>query len=126
MSLADGIQLYGAALTTLTILAASVKYLISSRINPLEEKVQKLSTATESIKQSLVDDVKDISQNNFEFRLKYQGAIQDLRLLLSEKYISKEEFDKTIDEIKRRIEDKNDLQPIFDQIHLMYKERENK
>lgn len=124
MSLADGLQLYGAALTTLTILAGSIKYLISSRITPLEGKVKELSELTYTIKQSLIDDVKDISQNNFDFRLKYQGAIQDLRLLLSEKYISKDEFDKTIDEIKRRIEDKNDLQPIFDQIRLMYKERD--
>ena len=124
MLLADGLQLYGAAVITLTSLAASMKYLISSRINPLEEKVKKLEGNTEAIKQALVDDVKEISQGNFEFRLKYEGAIQDLRLLLAEKYISKEEFDKTTDEIKLLINDKTDLQPIFDRIDLMWKKRD--
>ena len=122
MTLADGLQLYGAALTTLTILAGSIKYLISSRINPLEKKVEELSKETETLKQSLVDDVKEISQGNFEFRLKYEGAITDLRLLLAEKYLSKEECTRLMDETNRKIEKKDDITPILNKIDLMVKE----
>jgi regulator of replication initiation timing len=122
MSLSDGLQLYGAALTTLVILAGSIKYLISSRISPLEKRVESLSKGTDNLKQSLVDDIKEISQGNFEFRLKYEGAIKDLRLLLAEKFLSKEECTRIMSEINHKIEKKDDITPILNKIDLMIKE----
>ena len=120
MTLADSLQLYGAAIATLTILAASLRYIISSKINPLEKEIKHLQGENKeleedisTLKQALVDDVKDISQGNFEFRLKYEGAIKDLRLLLAEKFTSKERLDKEIDEVKKRIDIHADVKTIL-------------
>jgi hypothetical protein len=104
MTLSDGVQLYGVALTTLTVVVGAIRYLISSRICPLEDKIKKLSEDTEAVKEALVSDIKEISQGNFNFRLKYEGAIKDLRLLMSEKYVTKAEIDKYLDELKRKFE----------------------
>lgn len=131
MTLADAIPLYGAILTTLTILVGSVKYLLSSKIKPIEDDIQqiilsmeKCKTCHESInkshnekieevKKSFVNDVKEISKENHEFRIKYGNDIGELRLLLSEKYIAESDFDKRIEELKKRIEQNNE----FHQLH---------
>jgi hypothetical protein len=123
MTFSDGLQLYGAALTTLTILAASIKYVLSSRIAPIESDIKQLkkdntriedenkeySEALDELKQSLIDEVKEISTGNFEFRLKYDGAISEIKLLLAEKYVSKADFDKEFEEIKKRIDQNSQI-----------------
>jgi predicted RNase H-like nuclease (RuvC/YqgF family) len=129
MTISDYLQIYGATLTSLTILAASLRYILSSRIKPLEENIKDLKKDNEnleddidSLKQALVDDVKEISQGNFEFRLKYEGAIKDLRLLLAEKYTSKEELEKDLNELKEKIMIHHELKSIRRQIEDIEKE----
>jgi uncharacterized protein YegP (UPF0339 family) len=118
MTLADGLQIYGAAITTLGILFISIKYLISFRITPLEgdlinlrdenkrleEENKEYSEELDEVKQALVDEVKDISKGNYEFRLKYENAINEIKLLLAEKYIAKKDLEKELEEIKKQID----------------------
>ena len=104
MTLSDGVQLYGVALTTLTLVVGAIRYLISSRICPLEDKIKELEEETDDVKRALVSDVKEISQGNFDFRLRYEGAIKDLRLLISERYVPKVDYEKHLDELKRKLE----------------------
>jgi hypothetical protein len=80
MALADGLQIYGAAITTLGILFVSIKYLISFRITPIEGELKNLhednkrletenkeySEELNEVKQALVDEVKDISKGNYD------------------------------------------------------------
>jgi predicted RNase H-like nuclease (RuvC/YqgF family) len=136
MTLADALQIYGAALTTLCILAASLRYIISSRIKPIEtklegaeekisdlkEEIKSLEEEIDNLKQALVNDIKEISQGNFEFRLKYEGAIKDLRLLLAEKYASKEELEKEVCEFKKSIGLHQELKSIRRHIEDIKKE----
>ena len=120
MTLEESLQIYGAAITTLTILAASIRYILSSKIKPLEKDLENLKRENkdledevERLKLALVNDVKDISQGNFEFRLKYEGAIKDMRLLLAEKYTSKEQLEKEANEIRRHLDLHHDLKEIL-------------
>jgi predicted nucleic acid-binding Zn-ribbon protein len=113
----------------LTILAASIRYILSSRIQPLEDSLKDLKKENETLegeidalKQALVNDVKEISQGNYEFRIKYEGAIKDLRLLLAEKYASKEELDKDLGELKDQITLHHELKSIRRHIEDIKKE----
>jgi len=120
MTLVDSIELYSAVIATLAIVAATFRYIMSSKIHPIEKEIDLLQRENKereeelgSVKKALVDDVKEISQGNFEFRLKYEGAIKDLRLLLAERYTSKEQLDKEINELKRRIDIQSDIKAII-------------
>ena len=123
MTLQEGVEIYGAAIATLTILAASVRYILSSKIKPLEKDLESLKRdnkdledEVERLKAGIVNDIKDISQGNFEFRLKNEGAIKDLYLILSEKYASKEQLEKEASDIKRKIEIHHDIKEILENI----------
>ena len=133
MTLSDMLQIYGAAIVTLSALAASVRYLISSRIEPLESKIDELrkgekdiDTDITSLKKEMVSDVKEISQGNYEFRLKYEQSIQELRLLLAEKYTSKEDLEKEIRAIKERVTLCNELKSIRRHIEDIKRDKEGR
>lgn len=118
MSMSDGLEIYGAALMTLTILAGSIKYLLSNYITPLMNEIEKIKSEQNGIKdlekdqqielneikKKLVDEVKDISKGNFDFRLKYETSMSEIKLLLVEKYFSKQEIEKEIEDILKKIE----------------------
>jgi hypothetical protein len=105
------IEIYGAILGTLTILFATFKYVISSRIAPIEsenkllkESQEKLSEEVEELKEALLEEVKTISEANFEFRLKYEGGIHDIKLLLAQEYVSKADLEKIVEEMNKKLD----------------------
>jgi len=107
-------------------LFGSVKWLLSSKVSPLQDKIKDLSEENkkqsdeiDELKQDLVDDVKEISKGNFEFRLKYENALNEIKLLLAEKYTCKEQCDKNIADIKKRIEQNSELHQIHHEVQTI-------
>jgi methyl-accepting chemotaxis protein len=116
MPTSELIEIYGALITTLGILFAAFKYIISARIAPIElenkrlkNMQEKLHEEIEELKGSLLEEVKNISQDNFEFRLKYESGINEIKLLLAEKHVSKRDLDKAIEEVNKKIDQNTEL-----------------
>lgn len=110
------IEIYCAILSTLGILFVSLKYIISSRIAPIEaenkrlkEEQDKLEEEVDELKSTLLEEVKTISHDNFEFRIKYESGINEIRVLLAERYSSKKDLDKAVEELNRKMDLNIDL-----------------
>jgi len=123
MTFQEMIQIYGSIITTIGIFLGALKYILSSKIMPIEREIvdlknknKELEIELDALKAVLFDDVKEISQGNFEFRLKYEGGVKDIKLLLAESFVTKDQLEKEIGEIKRSIDLHYDLKMLLDNL----------
>jgi actin-related protein len=89
-----------------------VRYVLSAKIDPINDRLKTLDGQITALESELLRDVKQIAKDNFEHRISSQQSTSDLRLALSEKYVTKEEFDKRMSELSARIELEKELKSI--------------
>jgi hypothetical protein len=113
------IPVYGLILAIITALFSAVKWILSVKIAPLQEKNESLEEKNKALegeiddlKKLVVDEVRQISLANFEFRREYEAGISDIKLLLAEKYVLKEDYNREVTEIHKRINISHDIKAI--------------
>ena len=84
-----------AIMVTMVIsIAGLASYILKAKIAPIEKSAELGASKLDTLQNTLVETLKTITDDNASFRLKYTEDIGDLKLLLSEKYASKDELEK--------------------------------
>jgi hypothetical protein len=111
MTFADLIPIYMALLATASAVTVTIRYILTARIRPIEEKLSlmkkqegNMEHEIHELRNTLLEEVKKIARENFEFRLRYEQGIAEIKLLLAEKHISKHEFYKEIEKINNKVD----------------------
>ena len=135
MDMGDTIALYGLAISVIVVLVTAITWLISTKISPLFQEIgslkekladlekdqKEIQKEIDELKQALVEEVKDISKGNYEFRLKYEKAISQLELDLVSKYVSKSDLEKEMANLKEKV-DAHQLKSIREIIKMKNKD----
>lgn len=119
MVFADLIPIYMAILATVSAVAVTFRYIFTVKIKPIEDKMQEankkevdLQHEINSLKELFLKEVKKIAEDNFEFRLRHEQSISEIKILLAEKHIDKQAFYKELDKINQRIDNSKDIKTI--------------
>jgi len=105
------LAVWGALIGTLSLLLGLVRYILSSKINPLEKDVERLSKRLEStveplkkdieqLKTDLLIEVKKIADDNHQFRIAYERDVAEIKLMLARNYVTKEECEKHAERLR--------------------------
>ena len=103
---------WAAILASLGVMLSLFRYVLSSKIAPIEKSVEELKRRMESelektndsltpiredltqLKNDLLKEVRQIAHDNYEFRLKYSEDMSSLKLILATDYVKKVDCDK--------------------------------
>lgn len=120
MEISDIIQIIYYLGGTIVIISSAIKYLVISKIDPIKSDISKLAETIKNleakidhsndsilkIKENFVQELKGIAKENYEFRIRHDNSINDIKITLAERYICKQDIQKELDELKTAIEKK--------------------
>jgi len=119
MDLMETVRIYGALLSTVAALFGAVKWILSVKIAPLEAKNSELILHNEKqnaeikeLRKEVLDELKKISHANFEFRREYENGINEIKLLLAVQHVSKEDFQREMTDMHKRVDTEYDIKII--------------
>jgi hypothetical protein len=119
MNIADVIKLACSIIGSVIAIFGVAKWLINVKIKPLEDQNTALSKKNseqdleiQKLKDAFIEELREISSTNYEFRREYENGLSDVKLLLSESYVKKEDFQKETTDIHGRIDVSHDIKVI--------------
>ena len=79
------------------------KYIMTLKISPLEERIGKVEKEVKSLQDDLLKQVIQIAEDNASHRLEQQKQHGELRLLLSEGYVKKDEMERRVSDLNEKV-----------------------
>jgi Tfp pilus assembly protein PilN len=126
----DILKLVLGVLSILGTLFGAVKWILSAKIAPLNTKIVELekenkrlddenakqTTEIENLKTSLINELQSIATANFEFRREYENGLNDIKLMIAENYLKKEDVQRELTDIHQRIDVSHDVKTIMESL----------
>ena len=79
------------------------KYILALRIAPLEKTINENVTKTDKLQTDLVRQVMQVAEDNHKHRLAQQTQLNEIKLLMLEHYVKKEDIKAGFDEVKKSL-----------------------
>lgn len=99
------LAIIGLGLTVIVQTFGVIKYIMALKIAPIEKDLEKVEKDVTRLQDDLMKQVIQIAEDNSSHRLTQQEQHGELRLLLSEGYVKKEENERRMKELAKQIAD---------------------
>jgi hypothetical protein len=123
MDLGESLRVYGAILTTVCVLFGAIKWILAVKIAPiqvknkeLEKKNNEQDVEIKELKKAFLDEVKQISEANYNFRRDYENGIHKLELDLATNHVKKEDFQREMTDVHNRVDMSHDVKTIMESL----------